>query len=150
MALSVGFAKDAELQFRRDAIALTAKCRPVGSQDVVLLAKDSHLAAKHRLRAELRGQELAAMMLLPEHHYMTLGGYLTWCDNDDWTTDYKAMKPSLAVYQGVTDDLRFIGLTGVQRKQYKVGTSATLRLMAVTSEGDMLLPPSTMVIWQAV
>ena len=121
MPLAIGFNKGAsELQFRRDAISLTAKLRPVGSQDPLVLEKQKDYAAKNRLKVELRGQQLAYEMNLPDKHYMTLGGYLDACDIPDISTDYEGMRPALAVYEGATDELRFIWLPGVERAEYKV------------------------------
>ncbi len=134
----------------RAALSLSALVRPVGSIDIEKSRAKKNLQDRHRADIE----EKSRAILLDEPPVVTLQpartiqDYWDRCQTEGFGfPDLIGYEPHLASYVGATASLRFIQLFGVAERP-AVFVQGKDRILAITKEGEMLVPPSTWTIWR--
>ena len=117
------------IAIRNAALALTARVMPLGCTNVAALEKDRGFAARHKL-----AHEMAGLSLLADIPHTTL---------ELWDRQGEG---SLAAYDGSTNTLRMIKIKAVVPGTVIVGGRMEPRCVVITEEGEMLLPPRTVVV----
>lgn len=130
------------------SLALGAKLRPVGSYNLERDYKSNRFNERFIRKNEQRGHEL--LMSVNCLTIETVKDYWDRAQPDGkGFADLSGLNPVLAVYDGVTDMLRFVKITGVELalQPFKGGI---WRVIVATPEGDASLPQSTKVLWRSL
>ena len=133
------------------AVALCTKFMPVGSFDITSSSNPESFVIRSKLKIEERGQALlkaepAVITLAPA---FTIKDYYDRCQPDGFEfPDLFGYFPFIASYVGATDSLRFIPVLGVESRLHKGGGNVTQRIMTITSEGSVMLPFTTRIVWK--
>ena len=128
---------------QRDALALGAKLRPVGSVPPEANPKWMGSSSQvYQAKMERGGRALLAGMTAP---VQTLEEYRADCLSDANSAD-TGLSPHLAIYDGANDILRFLPIMAVEERLYEHKRIST-RMMVVTPEGALLTTLPTFVVW---
>lgn len=131
----------AHIALRHNAMAVTAKFRPLGSQNMERLRKSMSLRDRQVVQNQDRG-----MVLVSE-----LRGVLARTDlgkyHADTSRDEVVADPYLVYYEASSDTIQFLCIKAVSPEKIKVGSTAAIRIVTHTDEGAMVLPDETLVLW---
>jgi hypothetical protein len=123
-----------------DAAALAARVKPVGSLNVQALSQQRHIAGRRALEADARGMGLIGDL------YASSDAATTLQHGISAPVSAEGRSAHIVEYTGATDSIRLIKLTSIEPSVVRLGNVE--RYMVETSEGDMLLRGTTVVVWE--